>query len=149
MKKVLLWVWQLPQNLLGLLVVLVFRSKLSPGLNCSEIRVWEASLSGFGVSLGNYIILSPPWDSSVYQHEIGHCVQSRILGPLYLFLVGIPSGVFNNLWDRLFHKNWSVNRRYQWYYNRWPEGGEGHWWSRFTADALGGVSRVFSANLNE
>jgi hypothetical protein len=51
---------------------------------------------------------------------------------LYLLAVGIPSGVFNNLWDRLFHRNWDAAKRHVWYYSRYAE----KW-----ADALGGVAR--------
>lgn len=25
------------------------------------------------------------------KHELGHCIQSRYLGPLYLLVIGIPS----------------------------------------------------------
>jgi hypothetical protein len=54
-----------------------------------------------------------------------------ILGWLYLPLVGLPS-IIGNIWDRLFHKKWSSDRREKWYYSRYPE----NW-----ADKLGGVIR--------
>jgi hypothetical protein len=134
--KVLLWVWQLPQNLLGLFLVLVLRAKHNVVLSVYFVD------AVFGVSLGDYVILYSGSPRSVLKHEKGHQVQSRWLGPLYLLVVGIPSAVFNNLWDRLFHKKWSMKERSRWYYSRWPEGPGGHWWDRFTADVLGGVKRV-------
>jgi len=45
---------------------------------------------------------------------------------------GADTKLFNNLWDRLFHKNWGAARRREWYYGRWPEK---------QADRLGGVTR--------
>lgn len=99
---------------------------------------------GCGVSLGDYIILDYksyyPYRlySSVrntVKHEHGHQVQSRILGPLYLILVGISSAIFNNLWDRIAHRKWPAAKRTKWYYSRYPE----KW-----ADKLGGAVREFS-----
>jgi hypothetical protein len=49
-----------------------------------------------------------------------------------VIVIGIPSAVFNNLWDRLVHKKWPSTDRLKWYYNRYPE----KW-----ADKLGGVTR--------
>jgi hypothetical protein len=88
------------------------------------------------VSLGSYIIVSKQASSTVIFHEYGHYRQSKLLGPLYLLLVGIPSCLFNNVWDRLAHKKWSTERRVAWYYSRYPES-----W----ADKLGGVKRVGGA----
>lgn len=143
MCSLLLWVWQLPQNLLGLLVILIFRAKRVSDIYTLYFTLWSVKIPGFGISLGSYIIMSLPCSYSDFIHEYGHGIQSRWLGPLYLILVGIPSGVFNNLWDRLFHKKWPLERRVKWYYSRWPEGPGGHWWDRFTADVLGGVSRSY------
>jgi hypothetical protein len=134
--KVLLWVWQLPQNIIGLFLVLVLRAKRNVSFSVYFVDAM------FGVSLGDYVILHSRSPYTTLEHEKGHQVQSRWLGPLYLLVVGIPSAVFNNLWDRLFHKKWGMEERSKWYYSRWPEGPGGHWWDRFTADVLGGVERV-------
>jgi len=138
MKNLLLYIWQLPQHLLALALIRL--------LGATETRhpqtgivYWfykpKSRLGEFisGVSLGQYIILPPRLDYSLtIPHEYGHSVQSRAWGPLYLFVIGIPSAVFNNLWDRLFHKNWTHEKRQRWYYGRWPEK---------QADRLGGVER--------
>lgn len=86
--KTLLYLWQLPQNLLGLLFILFIRGEERHKLNDIVFYyVW-----GFpgGISLGNYIIVGSQCEKSV-KHEFGHCIQSRYLGPLYLIVVGIPS----------------------------------------------------------
>jgi hypothetical protein len=136
--NLLLWVWQLPQNLLGLLMVKILGAKLGE----YSSLVYYTPVRGIGVSLGKYIIVSSNCDFTVLLHEEGHQVQSRWLGPLYLVVVGLPSAVFCNLWDRLFHKKWDAEKRVAWYHSRWPEGPGGHWWDWFTADALGRVNRL-------
>ena len=101
MKKVLLFIWQLPQNILGLLVILFTGAgKIKDG------RYWVTGISFFGVSLGNYVIFGDMNDRYIpveqtIMHEYGHQRQSKILGPLYLILIGIPS-LLGNIVFRLF-----------------------------------------------
>jgi hypothetical protein len=86
-----------------------------------------------GVSLGELVFLPEEYDThTTKDHEYGHSIQSRYLGPLYLLVVGIPSMLCNNLWDRWFHRGWTNQQRINWYYKRFPE----RW-----ADRLGGVNR--------
>jgi hypothetical protein len=61
-------------------------------------------------------------------HEYGHCRQSRVLGPFYLLIIGIPSFIHalaRTLCWKLFHKKWNY---YKFYTEAW-------------ADKLGGVQR--------
>ena len=134
MRRFFLYVWQLPQHILALIiwgVLKVFRriikAKWSDGY-------WFITVNapGWGVSLGNYIFLDRKYGEQTIRHELGHCIQSLWLGPLYLLAIGIPSAIFNNLWDRLFHRKWQVEKRLKWYYSRFPEK---------QADTLGGVER--------
>jgi hypothetical protein len=124
MKRILLFIWQLPQNLAGLAVILAARAY-------KDGAVWRAK-KNIGVCLGDFIIISVTADTTTVKHEEGHQKQSLYLGPLYLPAVGIPSAIFCNLWNRLFHKDWPPADRQRWYYSRYPE----RW-----ADKLGGVSR--------
>jgi hypothetical protein len=135
-KKILLFIWQLPQHLLALILIRVLGATktFNPSI-CIDFWLYKPKnrLGEFisGVSLGRYIILKTKNVNTV-KHENGHSKQSLIFGPLYLLAIGIPSAVFNNLWDRYFHKNWPTEKRHKWYYNRYPE----KW-----ADKLGGVNR--------
>jgi hypothetical protein len=115
----------LPQNLLGLAVAFTLRGKKdSQGVWVVKARI--------GVCLGDYIILHEGYSETSLNHEKGHRKQSLLFGPLYLLAVGFPSAVCNNLWDRVFHKNWPAAGRTRWYFSRFPEA-----W----ADRLGGVAR--------
>lgn len=78
-----------------------------------------------GVALGEYIIVNEEASETTINHERGHVLQSRLLGPLYLIVVGLPS-ITMNILTRL------GVLRIDMYYKRWPES-----W----ADKLGGVDR--------
>jgi hypothetical protein len=130
----IIWLWQFPQHLLALVLMYLWGARY-----CSLQGVWRIDKKGIGVSLGSYILLDKrygcgniDWVSTAIKHERGHSRQSLIFGPLYLLVIGVPSAVFNNLWDRVFHTDWPRARREQWYYKRYPE----KW-----ADMLGGVKR--------
>ena len=96
-KETILFVWQLPQNLLGWLLTRV----MSPGKTgrfCDAEVLLSARMWG-GISLGRYIILSDRMDHPVHaRHEWGHTRQSRMLGPLYLPVIGIPSLLWALWW---------------------------------------------------
>lgn len=139
MKRLVLYVWQLPQNIIALLLLGVL--KLSGILSKipwahSEIGLYLSNKILAGISLGNYIILpgkTPHHYPSVnrVKHEYGHHRQSLMLGPLYILIIGIPS-ILGNIWDRLFHSKWKLEDSYYWYYNL-P-------WEKW-ADKLGNVKR--------
>lgn len=124
MKQILLYLWQLPQNLLGLFLVKILKAKKQRYKN---IVFYSCDLARSGISLGQYIILDKIYlclheqilkDSLL--HEVGHSIQSKKLGWFYLLLVGLPS-ITRNIWDRLFHKNWDEQKRKRWYYKGYPE----------------------------
>jgi hypothetical protein len=130
--KILLYIWQFPQILLALLIINITNKKAQILYKDKKIYFFGKNILS-GVSLGEYIILSEyVKDKATLDHEYGHTIQSRIFGPLYLLVIGLPSAIGNNLWDRLFHKKWTFLRREKWYYSRYPE----KW-----ADKLGGVNR--------
>jgi hypothetical protein len=113
------WVWQFPQHLLALVMILVCKPCGYSHIGTST--VYWLDRFNLGVSLGKYIFLNERYGETVVLHEFGHSVQSLYLGPLYLLVVGIPSLVFCNLWDRFFHKSWPQARRIRWYHGRYPE----------------------------
>lgn len=119
MLKVLSYIWCLPQNLLGLLFLLFIRGEERHTLN--GISFYYAKDFRGGISLGRYIILGDKRERSV-RHEFGHCIQSRMLGPLYLIVVGLPS---------LIHA-WLCKCDDHSYYDYWCE----RW-----ADKLGGINK--------
>lgn len=91
------YVWQLPQNLLGVLWKNVKKESIIIDISNDDLRSVEAKgylmKAGGAVTLGQYVFISQTYkdQSAVIRHECGHVKQSLILGPLYLIVIGIPS----------------------------------------------------------
>ena len=117
MKQVLLYIHQLPQNGLGVLLRLIYKGYDSEYNGCVVRR--SVYLKG-GISLGRYIIVNQWFKEVDIKHEYGHSVQSRRLGWLYIIVIGLPS----LLWA-MFYRG---NNYYSFYTEKW-------------ADKLGGVER--------
>ena len=127
MKKILLWVWQAPQNIVGLvfLGICKLRRRFCGSGILDGVHVIKLS-SGTGVSLGSYVFVAQGCPENTVKHELGHCKQSKFFGPLYLLIIGLPS-LSGNIYNRI------KKRGSKWYYSRFPE----NW-----ADKLGGVQRL-------
>lgn len=124
LKDVLLYAWQLPQNLLGLLLVALYAPEFH--IDFRTVRIYYSTRMRGGISLGHYVLLQDIFwegggDSEL--HEYGHSLQSMYLGPLYLFVIGIPS----ILWAAWWNKGRGMSY-YSFYTEAW-------------ADRLGGVNR--------
>ena len=112
MKYLLMYLWQLPQNLLGALYrdLLAYKEKVYLVNNTEDFTLYAKDTLG-SVTLGRHILISSRAGSDTIKHEIGHVKQSKILGPLYLPLIGIPS----ILWAAV-HKKIAPNKSYYWFY---------------------------------
>lgn len=49
--------------------------------------------AGGAVTLGKYVFISHTYRDrgTIIKHECGHVKQSKMLGPLYLIVIGVPS----------------------------------------------------------
>lgn len=94
MKKLLWYLWQLPQNLCGLIYKFICKGKRLYHDLASDNGASIFLKSGRGsVTLGKYVFIYSG-DKELQEtiiHELGHVKQSKILGPLYLLVIGIPS----------------------------------------------------------
>lgn len=77
------------------------------------------------VSLGYFVFWTEPrpsrhffLDEATRDHEFGHTLQSRLLGPLYLPLVGLPS-VSRVVYAIAYRE--LTGRRWRHYFDGWPE----------------------------
>ena len=88
--------WGLPQSILGFILFLYWRRRgaLHHAYHGAIVTEWAA---GGGVSLGLFVFVSVNARPGVTVHEYGHCIQSLMLGPLYLLAVGLPSYIWANL----------------------------------------------------
>lgn len=127
MKNIILYIWQLPQHLIALGIILYHKTRKGKILvKYTESIKWYSCkyMANAGISLGNYIFLDSDRYNSInsIKHEHGHQIQSLYLGPLYLIVIGIPSFI-GNIIDRIHRID---------YYNQ-P-------WEKW-ADKLGNVNR--------
>lgn len=111
-----LFIWQLPQNLLAICIMpfigtihFVCYRNYCLCLRCSDIRG--------GISLGNFALISNRLseDECDISHEVdGHTKQSKMLGPFYLLVIGIPS-----LCWAMFRNRESNPNYYSFYTEHW------------------------------
>lgn len=112
MKTALYWLfqctWGFPQTVLGLIVFLLHAGDKHYLYHGAIITEWKGKSS---VSLGLFVfVTAEPFFLSklpeypreelsrrLLVHEYGHTIQSMILGPLYLLLMGIPSTLWGFL----------------------------------------------------
>ncbi len=119
-RNLILFIWQLPQHLLAILYIgyLVMMSKdLGIDSRYKQATVIPCVMRG-AVTLGNYVFvgLNSEYRKTV-KHELGHTIQSKILGPLYLIVIGIPSITYCGL-RRIFPSLRKKNY-YDFYTERW------------------------------
>ena len=114
MADVILFIWQLPQNIIGLVVRTFFSISLIRRAGSVRIYSWRFSS---GVSLGAFCFVCERAPERVIAHEYGHTRQSVMLGPLYLFVIGLPSLV----WAFLYGRGIIRGDYYRFYTERWAE----------------------------
>lgn len=105
MKKIFYYLWQLPQNLVGLAYLAYTKMRgdylcasgttnLPVGDSLKDDDVVVVLKKSLGsVSLGNYVFVSvvaKDYDTTL-KHELGHHVQSKLCGLAYLLCIGLPS----------------------------------------------------------
>ena len=111
--KTLLFIWQLPQNLVAL-VMIPFLGKLKVVDKTNWCTCYEGENMQGGISLGSFAFVSPysAKKPEVVAHELkGHTVDSRWMGPLYLLIVGLPSIL--NAWFNF------TDCYYDWFPEKW------------------------------
>ena len=99
--------WGLPQTLVGFILFIKYRKCKHINFKGSIVSYWPKK---GGVSLGMFTFVEDKLgrQEEVKNHEYGHTIQSLILGPFYLIVVGIPSFIWCNL--PYFRKKRQVNR---------------------------------------
>lgn len=119
-RNLILFIWQLPQHIVALIYFgyLVMMCKdLGIDSRYKQAIVIPCIMRG-AVTLGNYVFvgLNSEYKETV-KHELGHTIQSKILGPLYLIIIGIPSITYCGL-RRMFPSLRKKNY-YDFYTEKW------------------------------
>ena len=98
--------WELPQNILGLILLIFYRSGSVIEKYNGRFLIFNNKFVG-GLSLG-YFIYCQTKNNNLVSHEYGHTYQSRVLGPLYLMLIGLPSII----WCKFIYPKLNVDYDY-------------------------------------
>ena len=119
-RNLILFIWQLPQHIVAIIYFgyLVMMCKdLGVDSRYKQATVIPCVMRG-AVTLGNYVFvgLNSEYKETV-KHELGHTIQSKILGPLYLIVIGIPSITYCGL-RRIFPSLRKKNY-YNFYTEKW------------------------------
>ncbi len=127
--------WEAPQSLLGVAILAAeAATKRLVDIEVEDGRLLVESI-GTGISLGHVVFWSREnsrWhdlDLRNRAHELGHTKQSRMLGWLYLPIIGLPSisrAAYALVYREMTGRPWT--RYYEGYPEKW-------------ADRLGGVCR--------
>ena len=88
LKEILLYIWQLPQNLLGLIMLLFMKPYVSKEKYKGITYIVSKKMSG-GISLGNYVILSNLYKDKERNKKVLNADQSGQGG-------GAPGGFPNS-----------------------------------------------------
>ena len=116
--SILLNLWQLPQNILGLLIKIFCFNKIKSNWwqwDYVEIIISKNIKNSF--CLGRYIFVNENLNNyNIISHEYGNYLLSRLFGPLYLFLIFIPNiinriinGYNNHIFYKIYPSRWANN----------------------------------------
>ena len=102
MKNALLYIWQLPQHVLALLLIAFYKPERMHTMDNGN-RIYFATRMKGGISLGKYSIvnvghyrhdINESLKRDTVRHEaIGHAKQSLYLGWFYLLVIGLQSAL--------------------------------------------------------
>ena len=119
-RNLILFIWQLPQHIVAIIYfgyLVIMCKDLGVDSRYKQAIVIPCVMRG-AVTLGNYVFvgLNSEYKETV-KHELGHTIQSKILGPLYLIVIGIPSITYCGL-RRIFPSLRKKNY-YDFYTEKW------------------------------
>ena len=131
------YIWELPQKFVAWIIILfhIFGARKAPITSEAGVNYYYWNYTTGGMSLSNYIFLPAAHyenhnltDAHVrtMMHEYGHTIQSRMLGPLYLIVIALPSLTWAGCFEGYRQKK--GKSYYSFYTEAW-------------ADKLGGVKR--------
>ena len=108
MKKFLFAIWEFPQKIAAAIVKKLAKTSEIGEYNGAKVYYWKWP---GGLSLSNNIFVpfewfdKDAWQMNYVKHEYGHTIQSRMLGPIYLLVIGAPSFLWAWLGDKYREKN--------------------------------------------
>lgn len=123
MSKLRSCTWEIIQNIIAKIVMVLFKAKPIAKYRDATIYTWNQQ---GGMSLGAHIFVDlETFDETdkthldFIKHEYGHTIQSKYLGPLYMFVIAIPSLIWAGCFEEYRRKN--KISYYTFYTEKWAE----------------------------
>lgn len=126
------WTWGILQNLIGLGIFL-WHIK-NPHFLYHGAVVTEWASDNLSLGMGMFIFMRKSCEGEdtaelsengdyvkTLAHEYGHTIQSLILGPLYLLVISIPSGLWCNLPQADCYRRKNKVSYYEFYPEKWAD----------------------------
>lgn len=123
---ILQWSWGIVQNVIGLALFCANAAKRHYNYKGAVVTEWNYPRGSVG--LGMFIFISVPADGKnvtaaalekTKRHEYGHTLQSIILGPLFLLVIGLPSLLWCGLPCFVNYRKRKGVSYYKFYTERW------------------------------
>lgn len=116
LKDILQWTWGILQTFVGFILFLITVisgfGKVLRYENGVVYTFWGSNQGS--ISLGMFVFVTND-EPELIAHETGHTVQSLILGPLYLLIIGLPS----ILWAGFIFDRVKTKTYYEFYTESW------------------------------
>ncbi len=127
---ILQWSWGIIQNIVGAILFLANRKQKHFYYKGTIITMWDKE--EYCLGMGMFIFMSKKYTPDPKEnlsaedsfertkvHEYGHTVQSIILGPLYLLVISLPSGIWANVKALQQYRKKHKISYYSFYPERW------------------------------
>ena len=111
------WTWGIVQNIAGLVLFVANISGKHYRFNGAVVTEWKCRRGSLG--MGMFIFVSPGVTEKITRHEYGHTLQSIILGPLFLPVIGLPSLLWCALPCFINYRKKKGVSYYRFYTERW------------------------------
>ena len=118
-KIFLQWTWGILQNIAGLAVFLVNAGRPHRIYRGNVVTDWKSEDASMGLGMFIFMGRTDSGDEEILAHEYGHTVQSMILGPFYLPVIGLPSLVWANFKPLIKRRRSENISYYSFYPERW------------------------------
>lgn len=128
------WTWGFLQSLAGLFLLTKYRRCKREFFHGAVVVYHNGSFGGISLGMFTFVNAARPekWLYDAITHEYGHTLQSLLLGPLYLIVIGLPSA----LWCNLKSANAMRDKKAVSYYDFYPEKWANKWGAAATGRAL-------------
>lgn len=104
------WTWGLPVNIISGVIFLICKAMGKKQEKFYNAYITYLDWNQGGLSLGQFIFMknnhpNKDWTYNTRIHEYGHTFQAIILGPLYWLVIGLPSAIWCNCFEKWRRKN--------------------------------------------